>query len=202
MFKKTIIFFFLISNSIHFCAQENIKNDFLQFGISNVGGLIHSALKSDSTSSIQYFMQYHENIDTLTFTRFGVSSSFKTEKLGIRYFDFIPLNIFVGIEKQIIKNRTIFTYGIDVFYSMSLRGSTLGNGSWRGDDFGVGLSPMSGLAYTINNQWRIGTEVSIGGGLFRIYKNAGTTTAKVLTPRWLFLKTISFGLAYRLKSKT
>jgi len=196
------IIFLCTSLSVFSQTKKTSSVDYFGIGYSNLGGFGISKLLSDSAYSPQFYIEYHEGLDTNTFARFGISTGFKTERLGtVRYYNLIPFNLYVGLEKRIGNDKIKFIYGADIFFGMSLRGSQLGAGTWRGDDFGTGLSALIGLDFVMNQNWSIGTELSSGLGIFRTYQNIGTTTAATISPKFFFLKSISLGLKYRILPK-
>ena len=113
--------------------------------------------------------EYHHEIDTDVYIRFGVSSAISSLKNGnLREYYFVPLNFNLGVEKLVSLNKFDFIYGADIFYTMSLRGgSQIGTGMWQGDDFGFGVAPIGGIDYNLNKEWIVGIELEVGIGLFR-----------------------------------
>ena len=172
------------------------------FGISNIATTI-GALVNDSNpfpKTIQYMTEYHHEIDSALFIRFGVSSAISSIKNGnLRLYYFVPLNFNLGIERLISLNKIDFIYGADIFYTMSLRGGTqIGTGMWQGDDFGFGVSPLGGVDYNFNKDWIIGIEFEIGIGLFRDFKNAGNITVQRMKPGLIYPRALSISFKYLL----
>lgn len=202
---KKILYSLILVASVNFSLAQGDKDnnvDYLGFGFSNLGGFGVSKIAADTSYTPQFFIEYHEMLDSNLYARFGISTNFSTEKLGtIRYYALIPFNLFVGLEKSITKGKIKFNYGADLFFSLSARGSQLGNGTWRGDDFGGGITILGGIDYTLNEIWSIGTEISSGVGLYRGFQNVGTTTAPSIFPKVTFLKSLSIGLKRVIRPK-
>ena len=172
------------------------------FGISNIAETI-GVLINDSNpfpKTIQYMAEYHHEIDSALFIRFGVSSAISSIKNGnLRMYYFVPLNFNLGVEKLISLHKFDFIYGADIFYTMSLRGgSQIGTGMWQGDDFGLGVSPMGGIDYKLNKDWIIGVELEVGIGLFRDFKNLGNIAVQRMRPGIIYPRVLSISFKYLL----
>jgi hypothetical protein len=172
------------------------------FGISNIATTI-GVLINDSNpfpKTIQYMAEYHHEIDSALYIRFGASSAISSIKNGnLRSYYFVPLNFNLGIEKLISLNKIDFIYGADIFYTMSLRGGTqIGTGMWQGDDFGFGVSPIGGIDYKLNKDWTIGVEFEVGIGLFRNFKNLGNNAVQRMKPGIIYPRVLSISFKYLL----
>ena len=205
---RIILLILIISGfSFQIESQNNTDTIFhpkqkIGFGISNIATTI-GTLVNDSNlfpKTIQYMAEYHQEIDSTLYVRFGVSSAVSSKKNGnLRSYSFVPLNFNLGIEKLISINKIDFIYGADVFYTMSLRGGTqIGTGMWQGDDFGFGVSPVAGIDYNCNKDWIVGIEFEIGIGLFRDFKNTGNIIVQRLKPGFIYPRALSISFKYLL----
>ncbi len=184
-------------------AQEEdsiiTESQSLGFGIGNLGTTITEISSGNHTfSSIaQYLVEYKEEHLNDYYYRIGIGSNISTERIGgIRNYYFVPLHVYCGIEKQKHINKLTLTAGADAFFSVSLRGAQLGTGSWVTDDYGLGIAPNLGINYRLNDQWSIASEFGAGGGMFREFKNVGTTTRPVIVPKFYLLKGLSLTARY------
>jgi hypothetical protein len=172
------------------------------FGISNIAETIGVSLNDSNPfpKTIRYMVEYHHEIDTALYIRFGVSSAISSFKNGnLREYYFVPLNFNLGIEKLVSLNKFDFIYGADIFYTMSLRGGPrIGSGMWQGDDFGFGVAPIGGIDYNLNKDWVIGIELEVGIGLFRDFIGVGTIAAQTIKPGPIYPRLISLSLKHLL----
>jgi len=172
------------------------------FGISNIAKAVSVSLNDSNPfpKAIRYMAEYHHEIDTALYLRFGVSSAISSLKNGnLRQYYFVPLNFNIGIEKLFSKNKFDFIYGADVFYTMSLRGGTqVGTGMWQGDDFGFGIAPLGGIDYNLNKDWILGIEMEIGFGLFRDFVGIGNITKQTIKLGPIYPRLLSLSFKYLL----
>ena len=194
-------------SSNFFCQTQEVDSVFhpkqkIGLGVSNIGEIVHVSLNDSNPfpKTIRYVAEYHHEIDTNLFVRFGTSSAISSLKNGnLREYYFVPLNFNLGLEKIISKKKLDIIYGADLFYTLSLRGGNqFGSGMWQGDDYGFGIAPMIGLDYQINNDWIIGTEFEIGFGLHREFTAAGNVTRQILKPGIIQPRMLSISLKYLL----
>jgi hypothetical protein len=188
-------------------GQDDIDTIFhpkqkIGFGISNLAKTIEVSLNDTNPfpKTIRYMAEYHHEIDTKLYIRFGVSSAISSFKNGnLREYYFVPLNFNIGVEKLVSLNKFDFIYGADLFYTMSLRGGPrIGSGMWQGDDFGFGIAPIGGIDYNLNKDWVIGIELEIGIGLYRDFKNVGNITRQTIRPGLISPRLISLSFKYLL----
>jgi len=200
-----LVFIFLVFSSN--CTSQDIDTIFhpkqkIGFGISNIAKTVEISLNDSNPfpKVVRYMAEYHQEIDTAVYLRFGVSSAISSFKNGnLREYYFVPLNFNIGIEKLYSRNKFDFVYGADLFYTMSLRGGTqVGTGMWRGDDFGFGIAPIGGIDYNLNKDWIIGVELEIGVGLFRDFVGVGSITKQSIKPGIIYPRLLSFSLKYLL----
>ena len=205
--RVILIVFILSIISIQIDGQDDIDTIFhpkqkIGFGISNVARTIGVRLNDTNPfpKIIRYMAEYHHEIDSALYIRFGVSSAISSFKNGnLREYYFVPLNFNIGVEKLVSLNKFDFIYGADLFYTMSLRGgSQIGTGMWQGDDFGFGIAPIGGIDYNLNKDWVIGIELEVGIGLYRDFKNAGNITRQTIRPGLIYPRLLSFSFKYLL----
>lgn len=172
------------------------------FGISNVAKTIGVSLNDSNPfpKIIRYMAEYHHEVDTALYIRFGVSSAISSFKNGnLRDYYFVPLNFNIGVEKLVSFNKFDCIYGADIFYTMSLRGGPrIGSGMWQGDDNGFGVAPILGVDYKLNKDWVIGMELEVGIGLFRDFIGVGTIAVQTIKPGAIFPRLISLSFKYLL----
>ena len=205
--RLILLVFILSIISIQIDGQDEIDTIFhpkqkIGFGISNLVKTIGVSLNDSNPfpKTIRYMVEYHHEIDSALYIRFGISSAISSFKNGnLREYYFVPLNFNLGIEKLVSLNKFEFIYGADIFYTMSLRGGPrIGSGMWQGDDFGFGVSPIGGIDYNLNKDWIIGIELEIGIGLYRDFKNVGNVTRKTIRPGLIYPRLLSLSFKYLL----
>lgn len=193
--------------SIQIKSQNEVDTIFhrkqkIGFGISNIAKAIGVSLNDSNPfpKTIRHMVEYHHEIDTNLYIRFGASSAISSQKSGnLREYYFVPLNFNLGMEKLVSFKKIDFIYGADIFYTMSLRGGTqIGTGMWQGDDFGLGIAPMAGIDFNLNKEWIIGIELEVGIGLFRGFKNTGNMAVQTIRPGLIYPRLLSLSFKYLL----
>ncbi|MDC0338833.1 hypothetical protein OAN33_04790 [Flavobacteriales bacterium] len=202
-----LVIFILYGFSTQIESQSDTDTIFhpkqkIGFGISNVAKTIGVSLNDSNPfpKTIQYMAEYHHEIDTALYIRFGVSSAISSVKNGnLREYYFVPLNFNLGVEKLVSLNKFDFIYGADIFYTMSLRGgSQIGTGMWQGDDFGFGVAPIGGIDYNLNKEWIVGIELELGVGLFREFRNVGNLPRQNIKGGLIYPRLLSLSFKYLL----
>jgi len=173
-----LVIFILYGFSTQIESQSDTDTIFhpkqkIGFGISNVAKTIGVSLNDSNPfpKTIQYMAEYHHEIDTALYIRFGVSSAISSVKNGnLREYYFVPLR----------------------------GGSQIGTGMWQGDDFGFGVAPIGGIDYNLNKEWIVGIELELGVGLFREFRNVGNLPRQNIKGGLIYPRLLSLSFKYLL----
>lgn len=113
---------------------------------------------------------------------------------NVRQHEVIPFIVSVGLEKFWVREKLVLSVGASIYYSMSLRKSTISG--FQGDDYGVGISPMINVMIPLKENLGLVFGYQYGIGLYREFNNLGTVTNATLVPKGEAIKNLSFGVMH------
>lgn len=205
MTKSILVFFFSLIIFKLFAQKEVIADSTLSnyyyeagIGFSNVGELILRGIDDQQLfpEHDQLSLAFSQHTKSDKYIRFGMVMGFYKEKITGGSNNLInPLIVTIGIEKKRVKNRWALSYGSDIYYIATLKGTNVGGQYWQAENQGFGLSGLVSGSYFINSKLSIRTETEIGVGVQQDFKTIGFTQ-KVLKPSIIPIKTLSIELKY------
>ncbi|CAG5078864.1 hypothetical protein [Parvicella tangerina] len=118
---------------------------------------------------------------------------------GVRYHELIPFVTTIGLERDIHLDfeRLLLSVNANLFYSMSLRKSSIGGGSgFQGDDYGVGISPGVNASFFLRENLALHVGFEYGIGFFREFVSVGTVTRPSMVLKGVAIRNLSFGVRH------
>lgn len=116
---------------------------------------------------------------------------------NVRYHEIIPFITTVGLERRVEFEKFQLILNANLFYSMSLRKSSIGGGSgFQGDDYGIGMSPGVNLSYPLRENLLLIGGVEYGVGFFREFVSVGTVTQPAMVLKGTAIRNLSFGIRH------
>lgn len=205
--KKALLISSLILLLFNISAQETIKADStlsnyyyeVGIGFSNVGELVLRGVDGQKLfpEYDQFSITFSQHTKSDKYLRFGVVMGFYKEAIAGGSNSYInPLIITAGIEKKKTKNRWAFSYGSDLYFLTTIKGTNIGGQIWQSENPGFGISGLVSGSYFINPKLSLRTETEIGVGVRQDFKNQGFVTQRVLSPSIVPIKTLSIELKY------
>lgn len=182
-------------------ADSTLSNYFYELGIgfSNIGEL---ALRGVDGQQLfpehdQFSIAFSHHTKSDKYIRFGMVMGYYREIIAGGANNFInPFIVTIGVEKKRIKSRWAFSYGSDLYFLTTFKGTNIGGQIWQSENPGAGISGLVSAAYFISPRISLRTETQIGFGVRQNFKNAGFVTQRVLTPQVVPIKTLSLELKY------
>lgn len=113
---------------------------------------------------------------------------------NIRYHSIIPFIVTVGLERVWEMGRIAISINADLFYSMSLRKTSISG--FQGDDYGVGLAPGINLIFPLRDNLVLIGGAEYGVGFFRKFNSLGTVTTPSLVLDVTAIRNLSFGIRH------
>ncbi len=113
---------------------------------------------------------------------------------GVRYHELIPFVTTVGLERDIYLEKFIVSVNANLFYSMSLRKTSISG--FQGDDYGVGISPGVNLSYPLRENLVLSAGLEYGVGFFREFVGVGTVTTPAMVLKGVAIRNLSFGIRH------
>lgn len=113
---------------------------------------------------------------------------------NIRYHSIIPFIVTLGLERIWEVGRIAISVNADLFYSMSLRKTSISG--FQGDDYGVGLAPGINLHFPLRENLVLIAGVEYGVGFFRKFNSLGTVTTPSLVLDAAAIRNLSFGIRH------
>ena len=182
-------------------ADSTLSNYFYEIGLgfSNVGELVLRGVDGQQLfpEHDQLSIAFSQHTKSDKYIRFGMVMGFYRELMPGVANNFInPFIVTVGIEKKRIINRWAFSYGSDLYFLTTLKGTNIGGQIWQSENPGGGIYGLASASYFISPRLSIRTETEIGLGVRQSFKNAGFVSQKVLSPSIIPIKTLSLELKY------
>lgn len=130
-----------------------------------------------------------------TFYRVSLLGEYRTYMDGnVRNHEIIPFIVSMGLEKVWKREKIAFGLGVALYYSMSLRKTTIS--TFQGDDYGVGIAPSAHLYIPLKENLSLTFAYQYGVGLYREFVGVGTVAAPSLVPRGDAIRDLSFGVVH------
>jgi len=182
-------------------ADSTLSNYYYEVGggFSNVGELILRGVDDQQLFPVhdQFSIAFSQHTKSDKYIRFGMVMGFYREVIAGGANNFInPFIITIGLEKKKTKKRWALSYGSDLYFLTTLKGTNIGGQIWQSENPGFGISGLIGLSYFISPRLSLRTETEIGFGVRQNFKNAGFVSQRVLSPSIVPIKTLSLELKY------
>jgi len=182
-------------------ADSTLSNYFYEvgFGFANIGELALRGIDGQQLFPIhdQLAISFSQHTKSDKYLRFGMVMGLYREKISGGTNSFInPFIATVGIEKKRIKNRWAFSYGTDLYFLTTFKGTNIGGQIWQMENPGFGIAGLVSASYFIHPRFSIRTETEVGFGLRQNFKDVGFVTQRVLTPTITPIKTLGIELKY------
>lgn len=117
-----------------------------------------------------------------------------TNQNNIRYHSFIPFRVTVGLERKLQLEKMFLTFNANLFYSMSLRKTSISG--FQGDDYGVGVSPGVNINFPLREDLVLSAGLEYGLGFFRDFVSVGTVTRQTMVFNYAAIRNFSFGIRH------
>lgn len=113
---------------------------------------------------------------------------------NIRYHELIPFVITAGLEKNWYFEKVFISLNLNLFYSMSLRKTSIS--PFQGDDYGVGASPGLKINLPLRDDLVLNAGYEYGLGFFREFVGVGSVAVPAMVLRGRAIRNFSFGVRH------